>query len=286
MDTLRKLFRDYIESELQLSRSTVEGYERDVAQFLGFLKKNGFQYLNTCKPSDFSNYLRYLEQSGASPSSIQRKFSSLRKFNDFLYTKRYVSESFVNALEPAKAAKRVPEALSAREIALLLKTPDTKTPKGLRDRTILEMICATGMKASELISLDVSDVLIENSVVKCGSGVGKRVVPLTASSRKYVKKYALSVRGELVTDKKERAFFVNMSGERLTRQGICKIIRAYAEESGLKEKVTPGSLRYAFAQSLVDKGVKIDSIQTILGHADKSTTINYLQTGRLALNAE
>jgi len=264
----------------------VDAYTRDVGQLCLFLENSGIDRWSRCKASDIALYMRFLQHDGVSESSIQRKISALRKFFDFLYKRHLITEAIAHAFDAPKTPKKKPDVLHAPEISALLRAPDTRTEKGLRDRAILELICATGIKASELISLNSSDILIDNSVIKCGQGHSKRVVPLNAQAKKYIKKYAQSVRPLLSADKREKAFFLNMSGERLTRQGICKILRGYAEECGLKDKVTPNSLRYAFAQMLVKKGVKVDSIQSILGHADKSTTQAFLQNGGLALGSD
>lgn len=259
---------------------------RDVGQFCSYLQQKGVTRLSRCKAYDIAEYMRSLEKKGAKESSIQRKVSSLRRLFDFLYEKRLIAEAVVHVFDAPKTEKKKQDVLLANEISLLLRMPDVRTEKGLRDRAILEMMCSTGIKASELISLNTSDVLADNSVVKCGQGNSKRVVPLTPQARRIVKKYMQSARPRLAADKKEKALFVNMSGERLTRQGIYKILRGYANECGLNDKVTPNSLRYAFAQTLVKKGVKVDLIQNILGHADKSTTQAYLHTGRLALDTD
>jgi integrase/recombinase XerD len=276
MDNERQEFAYYIKNELKLSKNTIDGYERDVRQFCDFLKNKNIVNIISCTQAVVAAYIDFLSQNGTSPSSLSRKLSALRCFFKYLQRYRKFNLSLIQKTTQEKP-ENCPVLLRSHEISRLLNAPDQKTTKGIRDKAMLELLCATGIKVTELICLDVSDILLEQTAIRCRHTHDMRIISFPLSLKKHLKKYILQMRS-VFESKTEQAFFVNMHGERLTRQGFSKILRGYAEELKLEDRITANSLRFTFAHRLVQKGLTVDSIKDILGHADTSTTKAYLKT--------
>lgn len=279
MDNERELFKHYIKTELKLSKSTVEGYERDIQQFCIYLQKKGVVNWLSCTQALISAYIDYLKDLGTSNSSLQRKASALRRF--FIYLKKYqdYNINFLNR-QIKKQDENAAVLLQNHEITKLLNAPDLKTHKGIRDRAMFELLCATGIKVTELVCLDISDVMLENSAIRCRRGAQMRIISFRLSVKKHLKKYMTHSRNALLMNNSEKTLFLNMSGERLTRQGLNKILCGYAAELKLRDKITPNALRYTFAHKLFHNGLSIESIKDILGHSDISTTKAFLKSAQ------
>lgn len=279
MDYERELFKHYIKIELKLSKSTVESYERDIQQFCIYLQKNGVVNWLSCTQALISTYIDHLSDIGTSVSSLQRKASAIRRFFAYLQKYRHYTFTILNK-QIQKCNENTSVLLQNHEIKKLLNAPDLKTHRGIRDRAMFELLCATGIKVTELICLDISDIMFENAAIRCRHGTDMRIISFRLSVKKYLQKYMTYSRNALLSGKNEKAFFLNMSGERLTRQGLNKILRGYAAGLNLQDRITPNALRYTFAHKLLESDLSIESIKDLLGHSDVSTTKAFLKSAQ------
>lgn len=261
----------YLKQEKKASSNTLSSYMRDVRQFSQFI---------TCQPEqagtqNINEYTQWLSDHGKSVSTILRCVASLKSFYSFLQAHGYISENPVKAVTPGKAERKLPQILSGAEVERLLDQPHCTDLKGFRDKAMLEMLYATGMRVSELISLNVNDVNVTGRFVRCSSGGRERIVPMYPAAVKAVSNYLTTARNMMVGDQDEKALFVNVSGDRMSRQGFWKIIKYYQEKADIKKQTTPHTLRHSFAMHLLENGADLRSIQEMLGHADISSTQIY-----------
>ena len=276
MERQLKFFFNFLANDKKLSDNTLQSYKRDLKQFRKYLEENGIHY-NRVKEEDMQNYIKGLQEQGKKASSISRCIASIRSFYQFiLKNKKIKADPTVNIQSP-KIEKRTPNVLSAKEVELLLKQPDTVDLKGVRDKAMLEFAYATGMRVTEIISLNIEDVDLERGYATCRNGKKERTVPLGNISLKALKDYVQNARDVMIKDKNEKALFVNVNGQRLTRQGFWKIIKYYKEQAHIEKDITPHVLRHSFATHLLQNGADLKSIQTMLGHSDILSTQIYMQ---------
>ena len=276
MERQLKYFFNFLENDKKLSENTLQSYKRDLKQFRKYLEDNKINY-NRVKEEDIQNYISELQEEGKKASSISRCIASIRSFYQFvLKNKKIKVDPTVNIQSP-KIEKRVPNVLTAKEVELLLKQPDDVDLKGIRDKAMLEFAYATGMRVTEIISLDIDDVNLEESYVICKGAKKQRIIPLGSMCLKALTEYINEARGILIRNQDEKALFVNVNGGRLTRQGFWKIIKFYKEQAHITKDITPHVLRHSFATHLLQNGADIRAIQTMLGHSDISSTQVYMQ---------
>ncbi len=272
---LLKDFLVYLYSVKNYSPNTVASYFYDLYDFEKFLKDEGKDFFQV-EEDLILKYLKRLKTLGYSAYSISRKISSLRSFLKFLINERGLEIDIERLLSLPKLPKRLPTVLSLEEIERLLKTPDINTPLGLRDRAILEVLYATGIRVSELVSLPLENVETELGIIKVfGKGGKERLVPLHEEALYFLKRYLSEVRPSLEKGKGERRVFLNKRGKPLTRQRIWQILKDYGEKAGISRKLTPHVLRHSFATHLLQGGADLRSIQKLLGHASILTTEIY-----------
>ena len=276
MEKQIKNFLEFLKIEKKMSNNTLQSYERDVIQFNKYLEENRINYLKV-QPSDIKDYLKYLEVSGKKTSSISRSLASIRSFYQYEVKNKKVKNNPTENIQAPKVEKHAPNILSSEEIELLLNQPKDIDLKGTRDKAMLEFAYATGMRVTEIISLDLEDVNLENATVVCKTATKQRTIPLGSLSLKALKEYIEEARPILVKDENEEALFVNINGRRLTRQGFWKIIKYYKEQAHITKEITPHVLRHSFATHLLQNGADLKSIQTMLGHSDISSTQVYIQ---------
>ena len=226
---------------------------------------------------DIKDYLNYLQKEGKKTSSISRGLASIRAFYQYEVRVKKVKINPTENIKAPKVEKHAPSILSSQEVELLLDQPKNVDLKGTRDKAMLEFAYATGMRVTEIISLNISDVNVENSTVTCKANNKKRVIPLGSLSLKALQEYIENARPILVKDENEEALFVNINGRRLTRQGFWKIVKYYKEQAHITKDITPHVLRHSFATHLLQNGADLKSIQTMLGHSDISSTQVYMQ---------
>ena len=276
MERQLKYFFDFLENEKKLSDNTLQSYKRDLKQFKRYLEACEVHY-NRVTEEDIKDYIREMQEDGKKPSSISRSIASIRSFYQFVLRRKKVKKDPTANVQSPKIEKRVPNVLTAKEVELLLDQPKDVDLKGTRDKAMLEFAYATGMRVTEIISLDIDNVNLEEGYVVCTSGAKQRTIPLGTMSLKALKEYIEEARNILIKDEKEKALFVNINGSRLTRQGFWKIIKYYKEQAHISKDITPHVLRHSFATHLLQNGADLKAIQTMLGHSDISSTQVYMQ---------
>lgn len=275
------LFLDYLIVERGLSGNTVEAYGRDIERYLKFLQGKGIISPAQVDQGEVVEYLHLLHECGLATASLARNFSALRTFYRFLLAEGLAIRNPMEHLDRPRLGKRLPTVLDPFEVERLLEQPDTGTPLGLRDRAMLELLYATGIRVSELISLRVSDLSLDQALVKVyGKGAKERVVPIGRKAVEYVSRYLSTVRPKLARRHSREVLFLNWRGKPLSRMGLWKILNGYVKKAGIEREVNPHTLRHSFATHLLEGGADLRAVQEMLGHADISTTQIYTHVDR------
>jgi integrase/recombinase XerD len=272
-----KDFLEFIRIERGYSENTAKAYERDLKQFMDFARASDAKKVDREK---IKGYVEHLYNEGFSVSSSERKLACLKSFFHHLLREGVITVDPTSDIKLPKKAKRLPKALSIAETIRLISAPREKGHISLRDAAMLELLYATGMRASEIIGLDIPDINFEVSFVKClGKGSKERIVPMNKITLKALKEYLEKGRPEF-PKKDDKALFIDKNGRRLSRQGLWLTIKKYVKLTGVKEKTSPHTLRHSFATHLLEKGADLRSVQEMLGHADISTTQIYTSVSR------
>lgn len=265
----------YLADEKHAQKNTLNSYIRDVNQFQGWLMASGVTDMRRVKRETVSEYLTYLGGKGKSPATITRSASSIRSFYGYMLQVGAVKINPAKSVTTARVERKYPEILTSREVELFLEQPKCVDEKGIRDHAMLELLYATGIRVSELTGLNVEDVNLTVGFIRCTSRSKERIIPLYATAVRALRNYMEKVRPLLIQDENESALFVNMNGERMSRQGFWKIIKHYQEKAEINKDITPHTLRHSFAVHLLENGADLRSIQEMLGHADISSTQVY-----------
>ena len=276
MDKQIKLFLEFIQKDKKLSENTLQSYRRDIMQYETYLDENKLNYTKITN-ADMKKYLAHLQEIGKKSSTVSRNLASLRSFYQLLLKNKKIKKDPTDNIQSPKIDKKAPSILSSQEIELLLEQPKDIDLKGIRDKAMLEFAYATGMRVTEIISLNVEDVNLEEGYVICKTGSKQRNIPLGSMSLKALIEYVRKARPVLVKSEREEALFVNINGSRLTRQGFWKIVKFYKEQAHITKEITPHILRHSFATHLLQNGADLKAIQTMLGHSDISSTQVYMQ---------
>ncbi|MCI9157729.1 MAG: site-specific tyrosine recombinase XerD [Lawsonibacter sp.] len=271
---LLTVYEEFLRTEKRASANTVSSYLRDVHQFSAAMDGKGVELVQVLD-RDVEEYANSLIKRGKSPATVTRSVASIKSFYACLMEKGYVDQNPAKGVSPAKVERKLPQVLTGREVELFLEQPECTDLKGYRDRAMLELLYATGIRVSELIALDVDDLNLPGGVLRCVSKGRERVIPLYPVAIRALGEYIQSVRPQLVDSREETALFVNMNGERMSRQGFWKLIKYYQEKAGIQKDITPHTLRHSFAAHLLENGADLRSIQEMLGHADISSTQIY-----------
>ncbi|MBQ7959994.1 MAG: site-specific tyrosine recombinase XerD [Clostridia bacterium] len=266
---------EYLKKEKNVSENTLLSYKRDIVAFSDFLEKEKITE-KTVSGTVILDYMMRLQKAGKSASTVSRNLASIRSFYRFLQnTGEIVQDPTIN-LHSLKIEKKLPEVLTSQEVEVLLNQPNIRDAKGCRDKAMLELLYATGMRVTEMIELKMSDVDMNVGYINCMQGKKFRVIPVYSIAKKAVKAYIETARGTLVKDRQDvDNLFVNCSGTKMTRQGFWKIIKQYASAANIKKEITPHTLRHSFATHLLENGADIRSVQEMLGHSDISSTQIY-----------
>ena len=270
------MFSDYLTNQKANSVNTRESYLRDTLFFLEYLSDTGTDPLQADEQT-VQGYVDHLHELKRSPTTISRNLASVRCFYKFLIFRGLVENNPAKGIKLEKTVKKLPQVLSGEEIELLLAQPDITEPKGCRDKAMLELLYATGIRASELINLNIKDLNLRSGVLYCRGSKGVRSIPVYPSAVVAVSDYIYRMRGLITGPESGNALFVNLNGGRLTRQGFWKIVKGYATEAGITKEITPHTLRHSFALHLLENGASVKDIQTMMGHADISSTQVYVQ---------
>lgn len=268
----------YLKIERGLSANTVISYKRDIEKYLTFLTEKKITQLDEISRFEILDFLQTLRQAGAADNSIIRMVSSLRKFHQYMKRESIMSDDPMQLIDTPKKASTLPKAISPQSIEKLLEAPDTTTPLGVRDRTILELMYATGLRISELVNLELSDLHLTMGFIQTmGKGEKERIVPLGEMASQWLDNYLNGARIYLSDKSGEESdyVFLNSRGHGLSRQGVWKKVKQLALEAGIDQNVTPHTLRHSFATHLLENGADLRMVQELLGHADISTTQIY-----------
>lgn len=268
----------YLKIERGLSANTVTSYKRDIEKYLTFLTEKKITQLDEVSRFEILDFLQTLRQSGAADNSIIRMVSSLRKFHQYVKRESIVSDDPMQLIDTPKKASTLPKAISPQAVEQLLEAPDTTTPLGVRDRTILELMYATGLRISELVNLKLSDMHLTMGFIQTmGKGEKERIIPLGEIASQWLDHYLDGARVYLQDQSAETSeyVFLNSRGKGLSRQGVWKKVKQLALEAGIDQNVTPHTLRHSFATHLLENGADLRMVQELLGHADISTTQIY-----------
>jgi len=272
---LIQAYENYLTKVKQASNNTVASYMRDIRQFSGWLSREGIEILAVTQ-EHIAAYLTYLQQQGKSGATASRALASLKNFYSYVVTSGFLEESPVSAdIHVERGEKKLPQILTGREVELLLAQPACVDAKGFRDKAMLELMYATGIRVTELIELDADNVNLELGIVKCTSAKKTRAIPLYPAALKALTVYLRDVRPAMIADPSERALFVNVSGARMSRQGFWKILKHYQAKAGIEKEITPHTLRHSFAVHLLENGADLGSLQELMGHSDISSTQMY-----------
>jgi len=269
-------YENHLTKVKKASNNTVSSYMRDIRQFSAWLQQNaGVTILNVTQ-TDICRYLDHIQQQGKSGATASRTLASLKNFYNYVVSSGFLENSpITSSIHVERGEKKLPQVLTGREVELLLAQPSSTDPKGLRDKAMLEIMYATGMRVTELIDLNVDDINLDLGIVKCCSNKKNRSIPLYPAALKAVGLYMREVRMAMVSDPSERALFVNVGGVRMSRQGFWKILKHYQVKAGIEKEITPHTLRHSFAVHLLENGADLGSLQELMGHSDISSTQMY-----------
>ena len=274
---LVRAYENYLTKVKQASANTVASYMRDVRQYAQWLKDaEGIDIVDATQ-QNISAYLSFLETEGKSGATLSRNLASLKNFYGYIVSTGFLEKTPVVEIRVDRGEKKAPNILTGKEIELLLSQPICVDSKGYRDKAMLEVMYATGIRVTELINLDVSDVNLELGIIKCAGSKKSRAIPLYPAALKALSAYLDNVRSSMVAELDEPALFVNISGVRMSRQGFWKILKHYQATAHIDKEITPHTLRHSFAVHLLENGADIGSVQELMGHSDISSTQVYTQ---------
>lgn len=268
-------FTYYISEKKHKSENTISSYKRDISKYIEYLEKNGNMSAEKATKTTILMYLLELQKQGRAPSTVSRTLASLRSFYTYMLANGIVSADPTEDLETPKVEKKLPRILTTGEIERLMNQPSVSDDKGCRDKAMLEVLYATGIRVSELMELEVSDVDFDIGYIHCRSEKHDRVVPIGHAARDALYAYINNARPRLVTDSSVTTLFVSCSGSKMSRQGFWKIVKHYREKAHIDTDITPHTLRHSFAAHLLENGADLKSIQEMLGHTDISSTQVY-----------
>lgn len=270
-------YESYLTDVKKSSANTLSSYLRDIRQLGDYLSSRAGLSYDTADEKALREYVSRLKSSGKSVATVSRAIASIKSFYSFLHENGIVKNNPSTVLVPDKTAQKLPQILTSKEVELLLEQPECVDAKGYRDRAMLELLYATGIRVSELISLDITDLNLAAGIITCHGRDHDRAIPLYSAAIKALNEYTEFIRPQMIASPEEKALFVNVSGERMSRQGFWKLIKSYQVKAGIEKTITPHTLRHSFAAHLLENGADLRSIQEMLGHADISSTQIYSQ---------
>ena len=274
---LIQAYENYLSKVKQASENTIASYMRDVRQFAQWLNAAEQIDVIDAKQQNIADYLSHLEEEGRTGATVSRSLASLKNFYSYVVSSGFLESTPVTEIRVNRGEKKLPQILTGREIELLLAQPACVDAKGYRDKAMLEVMYATGIRVSELINLNIEDVNIEQGIVKCTDAKKTRVIPLYPAALKALAAYIKDVRDSMLASPSEQALFVNIGGARMSRQGFWKILKHYQATAHIEKEITPHTLRHSFAVHLLENGADISSLQELMGHSDVSSTQMYTQ---------
>jgi integrase/recombinase XerD len=279
-------FIEYLSSIRKMSDNTIISYRRDLNKFAAYLKEQNITELNEITETELNDYIHEMEKKEFKAATISRSVASLKAFFHYLACNGKISADIAEELKAPKIEKKLPSVISVEETQRLLRQPVCSTAKGLRDKAMLELLYATGIRVTELINLKVEDVDLQTSLLDCGDDERERKIPFGIKARNAIVEYISKGREQLLDGEKSDMLFINCNGKSMSRQGFWKLLKAYARKAGIEQEITPHTLRHSFAAHLIENGADIRSVQEMLGHSDISTTQIYVRLGSNRLREE
>lgn len=270
----------YLQTVKSTSENTRLSYRRDLEKCMTFLQNQGLKKVEEIQPEHLQRYIQDLEKRGLKAATVSRNIASLKAFYHFLCAEGTVSENIAEELTAPRIEKKLPEVLSVAEAEHLMAQPAGNTPKEMRDRAMLELLYATGIRVTELISLKLSEVNIQRGYIICRDGGKERIVPFGHKAMEALLRYLYMGRAILMGDNDCREVFVNCSGQPMSRQGFWKLLKHYADTAGIQKEITPHMIRHSFAAHLVENGADLKSVQEMMGHSDIASTQIYAKLSR------
>ncbi|MCI9082302.1 MAG: site-specific tyrosine recombinase XerD [Lachnospiraceae bacterium] len=277
-DEIQK-FIQYMKEVRRTSENTIVSYERDLKKLNQYFADQGILRAEQITATGLNSYILFLEKQGRKPATISRNIASLKAFFHYLQKDGYLKQNVAGELKAPKVEKKIPSVLTEEETFRLLEQAKGNSPKELRDRAMLELLYATGIRVSELVSLRLSDINLQMEYITCRDGGKERIIPFGTEAKLAVEQYLQQGRKILLAKNDSTYLFTNCSGQAMSRQGFWKLVKLYGKKAGITGELTPHTLRHSFAVHLVSNGADIRSVQEMLGHADISTTQMYAQIG-------
>lgn len=268
-------FIQYLRNEKHASFNTEVSYQRDLRKLAAYIEEQDIPAMSRVNATNLNSYMLYLEKKGSAPSSISRNIASIKAFYTYLWRQGMIEKDPSENLKAPRLEKKFPDILTIEEVDLLLRQPEGKNVKEIRDKAMLELLYATGIRVSELISLKLSDMNFQLGYIHCVIHDKDRVIPFGKQAKAALENYMNRARGQLLKGEESEMLFVNCSGKPMSRQGFWKLIKLYGSKAGIRKEITPHTLRHSFAVHLVENGADLRSVQEMLGHSDISTTQMY-----------
>lgn len=284
MELIIQDFIEYLKNR-QVSKNTLLSYERDINQLVEYFK-NLDKKMFEATEEDLQKYIIYLTTMGKSSATISRNVASIKAFYRYLVKNKLVEENIANNISAPKVEKKELSILSVSEVERLLEQPSSKDLKGQRDKAMLELLYATGIRVTELVSLVITDVNVNAGHIKVKKKNKERVIPVSNTALKYLKEYIENVRPLLIKTEEEPSLFINTNGQKMTRQGFWKILKQYKDEAKIEKELTPHTIRHSFAVHMLQNGAELKSVQELLGHTDVASTMMYTHVADLKLRDE
>jgi integrase/recombinase XerD len=278
-------YENYLTKVKKASANTTASYTRDIRQYADWLRVSEKVAIVDATQVNIANYLSYLEKNGRSGATLSRTLAGLRNFYSYLVASGFVEKTPVISIRVDRGEKKLPQVLTGREIELLLAQPVCVDAKGFRDKAMLEVLYATGMRVTELIDLELDDYNPDVGVIKCNGTKKTRAIPLYPTALRALNTYIRDYRDAMLADPDETALFVNINGSRMSRQGFWKVLKHYQETARIDKEITPHTLRHSFAVHLLENGADLGSLQELMGHSDISSTQLYTQMVNQKLKA-
>lgn len=268
---------DYLSSSRNASYNTKISYERDLRKLTDFLGEQGVNHVSEVSETSLNSYILFLEREGKAPSTVSRSIASFKGFFEYCQKQGKIEKDPAENLKPPKVEKKFPQTLTILEMQKLMEGPDLQSDKGVRDRAMLEVLYATGIRVSELISLKVEDMNLPMEYLVCHEKSKDRIIPFGTEAKNALIRYMDGTRDHMVEGKESEYLFVNCSGKPMSRQGFWKLIKFYADKAGIEKEITPHTFRHSFAAHLLENGADVQSVKKMMGHADNSTTQMYVK---------
>lgn len=270
-------FVGYLNEEKSASYNTCISYERDLKKLKEYLYLQGVERVQEVSETSLNSYILFLEREGKAASTVSRYIASFKGFFEYCQKQGIIEEDPAERLRPPKVERKFPQILTVEEIQKLLEQPDARSDKGIRDRAMLELLYATGIRVSELISLKIDDMNLDMEYLVCHEKVKDRVIPFGKEAKNALTIYLEKTRSQMIGKNESAYLFVNCSGRPMSRQGFWKLIKHYGEKAGIEKEITPHTFRHSFAAHLLENGADAQSVQKMMGHADVSSVQMYVE---------